>query len=87
MASTGLGKGHYCTCRTGVRQLGSLGGGRAGPCGQHQDGVRGVGEAEDLARRFLDEVGIGKLRGEKCHVARELGAHDLEAANLELQEL
>lgn len=41
-------------------------------------------EPQDVAADFLDEIGIGRLCGQQRDIARELGAHGLEAPDFEL---
>ena len=50
------------------------------------DAVFGVGKTQDLAGDLLDDVGIGKVGREQRHITLELGAHGLEALDLELQQ-
>lgn len=50
------------------------------------DLVLGAHKAQNLARDFLDEIGVGLLRRQKGYVALKLGAHGLEAFDLELQQ-
>ena len=53
------------------------------PC---DDDVVGTHEAQDFARDFLNDIGIGLLGGKQRDIALELGAHSLEAFDLELQQ-
>lgn len=51
---------------------------------QH-DAIARMGEPQHLAGNFFDEIRIGEIGAEQSDIALELGAHSLEALDLELQ--
>jgi len=44
-----------------------------------------IGEAQHLARDLLDEIGVRQVGAKERDIALELGAHGLEALDLELE--
>jgi len=48
------------------------------------DLIVGAHETQDLARNFFDEIGVWLCGREESDVALKLGAHGLEAFDLEL---
>lgn len=58
----------------------------SGRIAQH-DAVFRQGKAQHVARDLLDEIGVGLVWSEKGNVALQFGAHGLEAADLEVQQL
>lgn len=44
-----------------------------------------MGKAQNLAGDLFNEIGIGKVGTQERHITLELGAHGLEALELELE--